>query len=351
MCLYQGAASIGAAAADDILDNVFGVTKALNPQNHRDFLIIQRRIAQKLQSATLAGQTTALRSVLGTLDVDWPNLSAAQRDRIINAARLTLRSAAAHTAPIVEDVLSVHALDLAAGARAGAIAAFDLSISSSLSLGDERLASWAASSQSLFVRDRFGVRADAISVNARRIVAEGLDSGYGRDEIASRLGGLVNQGLGGGPSYWNIVSGAFVGRTRSAINVSAFGEAGVAKFRVDAVLDEVTSEVCRFLHGREYSVKRAGSQIAAAQAAKNPEDIRSLMPWVNKGKGDENEDILYYGSAADPQRVATIDSFGEGEKDTVGEYSGTMSDAELEAAGITTPPFHTNCRTTIIAVV
>lgn len=354
MCDHPASALVrGAEAADDILRLALrlDVTKALNPQNPRDFLVIQRRIATDLSRATLPAQASVLRATLEGLDVDWPNMTAAARDRVIRAARSSLRGAARQATPAVEDVLTLHASDVAEASRRGAVARFNLDISSSLSLRDERLSEWCAESQTLFVRDRMGRRADSLSERARQIVAEGLDAGAGRDDIAERLAGLAEQGLGGGMGYWQVVAGAFVGRTRSAINVSSFEEAGVERFRVEAVLDEVTSEICRFLHGREFSVKKASAQIDEAAKLKDPEDIRALMPWVNKGKGDEDEDILYYGSSEDPQQVAAVDSFGEGEADRIGEYSDALSDAGLEDAGILTPPFHGHCRTTVVAVV
>lgn len=342
--------SEAAEAAAGILDFAF-LAKALNPQNRRDFLVIQRRVAQALRSATADEQSAALRSALRGLDLDWPGMTASGREAALRAVRASLRGSARRVAPKVEETLILRSTDVARSSRAGIVARFNLSIPSSLSLRDERLAEWCASSQSLFVRDRLGRRADALSRRAREIVSQGLDSGLGRDDIAERLAGLAQQGLGGAMPYWQVVAGAFVGRTRTAINVSSFAEAGVEKYRWEAVLDEATCDSCRFLHGREFSVRKASERIDAASKLSDPEGIRTTLPWINRGTDDEGRPVLYYGSGDDRSLVARVEQTGEGERDRIGRYGGAMSSSALEAAGASTPPAHGGCRCTTLAVV
>ena len=338
-------------ALDEVLERI-GLLKAINPQTKTGFVMIQRRVARELRGAAAGAEGPVLRRAVEGLDVDWPNLTAGQRDAIFRATMSAVAELPGRATPAVSRVLGQEAPRIVRLARSTAISTHDLSISTSLSQRDERVAAFVRDSNVLFVTDEYGRRRASFSRRAREIVAGGLDAGLGRDDITSELeDALEGTGLGRDRAYLNIVAGSFVGRARSQVNADAFNEAGIERFRFDAVLDEVTSEICRFMHGREFSVRKAVERFEMVSRLTDPDEIKAAMPWGNIGQNDDGEDILYYGSADDPQVIAGVNQFGEGERDAVGDYSPELSESDLEDAGLTMPPLHGNCRSTVVAVV
>ena len=71
------------------------------------------------------------------------------------------------------------------------------------------------------------------------MVADGLEAGLGRQDIAQDLARAATSTLAGrGKPYWEVVAGSFIGQGRSFGNLSAFAEAGLDRYVFEAVLDE-----------------------------------------------------------------------------------------------------------------
>lgn len=345
--LYRNAAT----AADDMLQSVF-VSKALNPLNTRDFEVIVRQLSRALQGIAQDQEASALRKALQTLDVDWPNFSADAQAKVIRAANQVMRAAVPKALPAIDEVFGIEASRIVGATRKAAVKRFSLNISGSLSKTDLRTARFAKESQSNFVRDEFGKRRDAFSETARDIVADGLQKGLGRDDISSALGGALEaQALGRSKPYWDMVAMVFTNRARTFTQLNAFEEAAVTQYRFDAVLDESTSEICRLMHNRTFSVEAAAKRIRQVETLKDPEDIRNLQPFARVGEDDEGNQVLFYERNERRRAIAQVDESGMGQRDNVGRYSRALSNAQLEAAGLTIPPLHGHCRSTIVAEV
>ncbi len=342
----------GADAAGHLLSHVFRIplAKALNPLDRRDFMVITNRIAQRLRSAAAGQEAEAARQVIKTLDVDWPSLTAEARRKVTEAARTAMGRTGGFVAPRVEAVLSPEAARVVADTKDATVERFGLRIASTFTDTDERIAAYCTSSQVLFVRDIYGVRAEGMAQTARDIVSEGLEQGLGREELAERLEMMVGQAVPRDPAYWQVVAGAFMNRARTWTQVNSFSDAGIERYRIEAVLDEATSEICRFLHGREFSVRKGVDKIAEVMALKDPEDIKRAQPWANVRVGEEGGELWFNGEEG-ATALAHVDEWGEGERDRVGTYSGALDDAQLETEGFGMPPYHGNCRTTVVAVV
>lgn len=345
--LYREAAQ----AADDLLHGVF-TEKALNPLNTRDFEAIVRQLSRALQGIAQDEEVAALRTALQLLDVDWTNLSSEAQSKVIRAANQAMGAAVPQVLPAIDEVFSVEATRIVAATRTAAVRRFSLKISSNLSKTDARTARFAKESQSNFIRDEFSRRREAFSGIARSIVADGLEKGLGRDDISSALGGALESGaLSRGKGYWDMVAMVFTNRARTFTQLNAFEEAAVARYRFDALLDESTSEICRLMHNRTFSVEAAAKRIRQVEALKNPEDIRNLQPFARVGFDDEGNQVLFYERNERRRAIAQVDEPGMGQRDAIGRYSRTLSNAQLETAGLTVPPLHGHCRSTIVAEV
>jgi len=344
--LYSAAAD----AADEILRDVYrlDVAKALDPLDARDFLVIVERLARALTGVSREAEAAALRKALATLDVDWPSLSAAARDRVVRAAREAIGGVAAQVLPRVDQVFEVEAKNVVARARATTVRRFGLHIGASTTQTDGRIATFVRTSESNFIRDQYGRRQDELGQRARDIVASGLEQGLGRDDIAADLAAQLAPVVSRGKPYWETVAMSFANRGRTYTQLAAFDEADVERFRFDAILDSVTSEVCRFMHGREFSVDRAMQRFDQVERARDPETITELQPWMQLGADSDGNQVLFYDRGDRRRVVAQVDESAMGRDDEVGRYSRALSNEELEAAGVTVPPLHGRCRSTIV---
>ena len=178
-----------ADAADELLRDVYrlDVAKVLDPLDRHDFLVIVQRLGRALAGVSREAEADALRRALATLDVDWPKLTPAARDQVLRAAREAVHSAAAQVLPRVDQLFEVEGKRVIADSRRSAVRQFGLRIAASTTSTDDRIAAFVRRSESHFIRDQYGRRADELGQRARDIVASGLERGLGRDDIVGDL--------------------------------------------------------------------------------------------------------------------------------------------------------------------
>ena len=145
-----------------------------------------------------------------------------------------------------------------------------------------------------------------------------------------------------------MVAGAFANRSRTWGQLSSYSEAGIQRFLFEAMLDEVTTNVCRLMHGKSWAVEAGISLYERIEALENPQDIKSVQPWVRDGRDADGNSVLQIGSAGQFQTVARVLESGVGRQDDVGRFSQTMSDTELIANGVIVPPLHGGCRSVLV---
>jgi len=347
-------AGLGPEDLDDILVRLGfeDVVKArrLDPLKPRHFLLIVERVAKALRNVTQSSESEAVAGALNALDVDWANVSASKINEVIGAAQNQLSAVAQQVMPRVTEVFESRAGALVKDTKVSAIQRFSLDIGADLSATDERIAEFARDTSSLFVRDAYGLRAEEFSVRARGLVAEGLESGLGRDAIAASIESTVTEGaLARGMNYWRNISSIFTSRARNNTQIAALEEAAVETYRWESVMDGATSSICRMLHGTEWSVSRAAEHMRSGFALDDPEDIVDHSPFVQEGS-DDGQAVLYFNRKGERHVVADILDSGVGERDKVGTYKPRMTQEELLAAGVQFPPAHGNCRSTVTAV-
>ncbi|RME73708.1 MAG: head morphogenesis protein, partial [Planctomycetota bacterium] len=195
----------------------------------------------------------------------------------------------------------------------------------------------------------YGRRHDAFGERARQIVAEGLEAGLGREDIARDLERAARDVIAGrGSFYWEVVAGSFVSRGRSFAQLSSYAEAGIDRYLIEAVLDERTTEICRFLHGKTFSVSAGLRTFDRVDA--EPDLVKELTPWVREAVDpDSGRKVLYIERGDDRTRVAEVTRSGLGTRDDRGEFARGLSERDLANLGISFPPYHGLCRTTTVA--
>jgi SPP1 gp7 family putative phage head morphogenesis protein len=342
----------GAEAAEDLLLDVFRIEKALDPLDADDFMAIVRRLSRALRAVARPHEDAALRRALERLDVDWPNLTPRARDQVVRAARQALGSVEQQVLPAIDQIFELEAERVVAGARRSAVRRLGARIGAATGRGDERVARFVRESQGNFVRDEYGRRRADFTAKAKDIIAAGVERGLGRDDIVRDLSTtMAREAFDQSRDYWEMVSMVFANRARTYTQLGAFEEAGVERYRFEAVLDEVTSEVCRFMHGKVFIVDRAVERFRAVERARDPETIRELQPFLQVGADRDGNEVLFYERGGRRRAVARVDEPAEGVRDEVGRYSRALSPSQLEAAGVSVPPIHGRCRSTIVAEV
>jgi hypothetical protein len=329
------------------------VRKAMDLGTKEGFDRAVAGMAAELRRAVAATDEGAVRAAVAVLDVDWHQTTAAQRRRLVAQA---LEAAGRRTAAIVQTIATPfgEAADEVVGAtRTAARRTHGLRIAADFNALDRRITRHLVRTQANFVRDEYGRRLDALGEEARRIVADGLEAGLGREDIAADLQRAAEHALVTRPAfYWEVVAGAFVANGRSLAQVSAFAEAGLQRYVIEAVLDEVTTEICRFLHGKTFSVGDAIKRFERVESMERPEDIKAEQPWVREALDPETgRKVLYVDRGGTRSAIAEVVRSGLGTSDDQGEFARGRTEQELMDLGVSFPPFHGLCRTVLLPVV
>jgi len=322
------------------------VTKALDLSTAKGFDAAVARLAGTLRNATAKTEDQALRAAIVALDVDWPRTSAAQRAALIRTAMGDAGSLLRAGVPAVEAKLGGAAREVLRATRQGARAQ-GLTVSADFNALDRRMLDYLRLSETAFVRDEYGRRLRDLSERARAVVADGLEQGLARSDIASALEQAAGTAIKA-PSrfYWETIAGSFTGRGRAYGQLSSFAEAGIERYRIEAVLDENTTPTCRFLHGRVITVQSALASFRDAED--RPEDLKEISPWVRERLDAENgRRLLYVNRGGERVTLAEELRSGLGRRDDVGEFR-TLADPA--ANGTMFPPFHGLCRSTCLPV-
>ncbi len=336
---------LAAALTEGLIAEVFrvDVSKALDPLDERDFLIISQRLANQVRVVDSAHHADVLREALHTLDVDWTSMSEAQKDRVIEAARKTVKPPLPRQIARIQGMYEVAGQQVANGVAKSVKGRYGLDIGAGFNKQSEGFGARVAAAQAHFVRDEYGRRADAMSKLARGIVAAGAERGADRYEIGAVLHEqLTAQGLNRSRSYCETVAGVYVNRARTHASLLSYDQDDITHFVFDAVLDEATTMQCKFMNGRRFEVRQTLSKLREVEELDDPGDVKNVTPWLAEGRDEAGAPQVYF-KERDGSRTAVATEGANGS-----DFHAHMSDAELAKRGITAPPLHGNCRSTIV---
>lgn len=353
MCLIDTDA-LGKAAdeVDELIDYVYGVNlnKILDPTKKGDYEKIVRRLGAALRKANAGEEAKALRKALQRLDVDWPNMTGKQRNEVIKAASAAFNPLPGKTLPNMNDGLNLSGRKTVKGAKLGSKKEYSLEIATSFTAVDKSITKTMSQQQINFIRDEYGRRQVGFSKSARSIVADGLEQGLGRVDIAEELSQqLTAKGVRRNRWYWELISATFTNRSRTYGQLTSFQDAQIQRYVFEAVMDEATTEICRFMDRKTFEVSTAMQVYQDLDSLADPEDVKFSTPWVTTSRNKDGDQVLSYKQPSGRRRtVAQVQSPGFGGLKP-GSYSGGLDPAALSRAGIMMPPLHGFCRSTILA--
>jgi hypothetical protein len=334
--------------ADELLEQMLRlpIEKAMDLGSPAGFDRAATLLAARLRRSAASAEVDAVREAVAVLDVDWRRTTAAQRRRLVAESLAAAGRATALIPPRIRVPLSEAATAVINATRTHSRQVQELSIGARFNALDHRVARHIVSAQGLFVRDEYGRRLDALGRDARQVVSAGLERGLGRGDIAGELEAAARAALiERPPFYWEVVASAFVGQGRSFAQVSSYAEAGVQRYRIEAVFDERTTHICRFLHGKTFAVADALRKFEQAERLERPEDIKRLLPWVRERV--DGDRLTLRGAAVS---IADVTRSAVGSRDDPGEFRPHVSDDRLAGLGVGFPPFHGLCRSTTLAL-
>ena len=289
----------GVAAAEAILKATFGieVRKALNPLNLHDFQTIVRTLAVALKGQVVPVEDAALKQALGKLDAKWTDLGPEARAKVINeAAHYLGPPVVAKVLPKLDQTLAFAQKDIVPATKKNAVLTYDLHISPDLNATDERIANYVRVSQGHFITNKYGDRQAQFANQARRIVASGLEKGWGSAAIAEELYGELSMHMGRGLPYWNTIAMVYANRARTMTQLASYHEAGIEAYVWESVLDEATCFAqgtrVRMADGAELAIEcvRPGDRVLSLFGRSRTVLATRVMParrWVRLRFGGE----------------------------------------------------------------
>ena len=303
-------------------------------------------LAAQLRKLTRPWNEAAAKKAAELLDVDWASVDEDERRHLVQAATQAAGHYAEKSIVALGGVFIAAVADILKAVRWDARHHRNLMVGVEPNAFDHRIARHMQRTEVCFVRDAQQRRAAAFSQQARSIVACGLEQGAGRQDISADLAAAADTALvQRSEFYWDFIASSFTGRARSYGQISSLAEAGVAHYTIHAVLDERTTNFCRYMDSKTFTIESAVRLFEQADALQDPVDIKHLQPWGCEGcRPDTDKAGLYVTIYGQRHWLADIERSGVGARDD----RGIFVEGRSLIAGIQLPPFHGCCRTTIV---
>lgn len=139
-------------------------------------------------------------------------------------------------------------------------------------------------------------------------------SAAGNEDYLAILDDIIANRVAGSSAYWRMVANVNASRSYSYGVLRGAQSVGFRGYRLVAIRDPRTTPLCRSLDGREFYIANAVALMDHAANA-GPAMIANIMPWL-------------------PTKTD----------------ASALSASELEGMGVLVPPFHANCRTTLLPI-
>ncbi len=182
-----------------------------------------------------------------------------------------------------------------------------------------------------------------------------INQGYGqkelKEELKNSIGGMINRS----DWYWNVLSADVMNRARNFATINEFHKIGFEVYELVAVLDERTTEICRYMNGRVFTVEKARELIQETIDAGVPssdfqiDKLKNIRPWVrfSAERAKTGWNALYVKQGAQKFYLpdSKFQSGGKGVWTNTGAFNDSKTNKELSKMNLVLPPFHGLCRT------
>lgn len=332
-------------AADDLLSTVFKAKVILDPSKPAGRRMLIRQMADAMVATTRPWEARATTAANKFLKQNWPDLSKTEAKRLIAEASARIKDVPVRSVNGINKVISVEQDRVMQGARKAAIQRHELNIGVNLTSPDRASINASQKTSVRWLTNEYGQRASAFESKARDIVSKGLGEGLGREEISRDLMRQFKTSVGGRTvNYFDVYAGALVDRARTRAELNSYREAQITRWIASAVMDEVTTDFCRWVDGRVFDVDTSISVMDLAdKVGLSVAEMKSANPWVRMGTvGGERV------ATAGGTPIFSVAQSGLGTQ-AAGSYNNKAGADNIAALGLGGPPYHGRCRTTSVA--
>ena len=267
-------------------------------------------------------------------NVDWKGATDAQKKRAVEEMVNLIKGLPSDFLPGVTGVLNKLGAKVFKDTHLAVAAKNSFAVIPTFALANKDAIEALATTTSMFFSPAYDVAGDQFRGRAQRIITQGVTEGLGTREISRDLERAFRR-TGISKSYWETVAAVHTNRARSFSHLRSYAEAGVTRFQQVAVLDESTTPICEMLDGRIFSVAHAADRFNAFEDATDVDEAKEAMPFM---RVVQNQILIPGGDVA-----GTI-----GPRGGIGNQ---ISSTALQDAGMSMPPHHFRCRTTVVPVV
>ncbi len=329
---------------DVILDGLrVPIEKALNPLKQRDFVRLEARLARKLRRAfknSAGDDIKAIQKLIRQVNLNKPETI----ERFVRESSKALkgleRAVAKDLAPIMEaaiedmyktsKVAQINQLFSKKRIKSkGDIATFGTKDVTQVEILQQN--------QNIYIQEGYKTQISNFDVRSKKILSqaaeEGLDQRSTGRLLQNAFGNTVDN-----PKYWDMVGSSWMNRTRNISSLQTFDDGGFDEYEILAVVDERTSQICKQMNGKRFSIKK---QLRIETKATEGEELDSLTkktPWLTTRQGEDGDVTI--GVKRGNGRFTPVATNGDLSK----------SPQNLQRLGIAMPPFHGFCRTTVVVV-
>jgi SPP1 gp7 family putative phage head morphogenesis protein len=184
----------------------------------------------------------------------------------------------------------------------------------SINAKDRRLQNFLGDNATFWIGNHYDQEVQGRLRAAAKRVFENEGGALGRRKAAQEFQNTFSVQFQKSQSYWELLANDVTTKSREFGRVEGMVQAGIEEYRIDAILDRRTSDVCRHLDGKLFKVADAVAHRERLVESGDPKAIKEISPWPE----------------ADSIRA--------------------LSAEELAERGVLLPPFHGHCRTRIQAV-
>lgn len=351
MCEPQFSWYETAERADSLIREIrVPLTKALDPTEDEDFVLMTARLARKLERERRALVKEDIDKELASLDLDWNNLPPTVHAAVLEAVNLAIRRSEMRVLPAVVAEIGTTYENVAQRSAERFVDKYAFAIGASTDLIDPNVAA-AANRAGVFFRDEMGRRALAMSERGRQIIEAGLSQGLRSDAITKDLIDYAKKvHFKRSEHYMRIVAMNATSSARAYGTLRSLSEAGIERYIFTAVMDERTTEVCSMLDGTRFSTAAALSRSQQLIDSQDPADVYDLSPWSYERRNPRTglKEIFVKNRLGIETRLGVINKPSLGQVNSRGSYSEVLSPAALEAVGAASPPLHGLCRSTLV---
>ena len=330
------------------------VLKSANPLSDAEFVLIADQFAAELAAASGPIDRRAVQKAIDLVDVDWAVLTPGQRGAIIGEASRALGLPGPAVTRATSATVRTQLKGIVQGTKIAVQDQINFKLRAGFSQIDRRTVNNVMNSHAFFVTNEYGRHARAFSRHGRDIVTTGLASGLRSAEIANDLQAAARKvGLKQTQNYWQVTAYAASNRARTLTQLQSYTSAGVSHYTFSATMDRRTTEICRMMDGRVFSVADSLNGYDEVQNDPRFDAVKDHQPWVRKRKipdTDESELFIKQRDGSEV-RIARVVQPGIGAPDRKGKYANTMDSATMAQFGIIQPPLHGMCRSQIVPVV